>query len=115
MNRKISSKMQIGVLLVPGLLIFGIFTIYPIAKLFVMSFFKWDFGSSKLQGGFDRQILPDRFCKFHRVHFSDSPGADDPGPADRNAGKQHTQNADRIQGGLLSAGHYFLGDRLFGV
>lgn len=45
MNRKISSKMQIGVLLVPGLLIFGIFTIYPIAKLFVMSFFKWDFGS----------------------------------------------------------------------
>lgn len=37
--------MQIGLLLLPGILIFGIFTIYPIAKLFVMSFFKWDFGS----------------------------------------------------------------------
>ncbi len=32
-------------LLLPGLLIFGIFTIYPIVKLFIMSFFKWDFGS----------------------------------------------------------------------
>lgn len=29
----------------PGLLIFGIFTVYPILKLFVMSFFEWDFGS----------------------------------------------------------------------
>lgn len=45
MNKKIGSKMQIGLLLLPGVLVFGIFTIYPIAKLFVMSFFKWDFGS----------------------------------------------------------------------
>ncbi len=29
----------------PGLLIFGIFTVYPIVKLFIMSFFEWDFGS----------------------------------------------------------------------
>lgn len=29
----------------PGLLIFGIFTVYPILKLFIMSFFEWDFGS----------------------------------------------------------------------
>lgn len=37
--------MQIFILLLPGLLTFAIFTIYPIIKLFVMSFFKWDFGS----------------------------------------------------------------------
>ena len=37
--------MQIGLLLLPGVLIFGIFTLYPIAKLLIMSFFKWDFGS----------------------------------------------------------------------
>ena len=39
------SKIQIGLLLLPGLLVFGIFTIYPILKLFIMSFFEWDFGS----------------------------------------------------------------------
>lgn len=38
-------KMQIAILLLPGLLVFGVFTIYPIIKLFVMSFFEWDFGS----------------------------------------------------------------------
>lgn len=37
--------MQIFILLLPGLLTFAIFTIYPIIKLFVMSFFEWDFGS----------------------------------------------------------------------
>ena len=45
MNRKLGNKVQIGLLLLPGILIFGIFTLYPIAKLFVMSFFQWDFGS----------------------------------------------------------------------
>lgn len=39
------SKIQIGLLLLPGLIIFGVFTIYPIVKLFLMSFFEWDFGS----------------------------------------------------------------------
>ncbi|MDK2809033.1 MAG: multiple sugar transport system permease protein [Clostridiales bacterium] len=39
------NRWQIGILLLPGLLIFGMFTVYPIFKLFVMSFFKWDFGS----------------------------------------------------------------------
>ncbi len=39
------SKLQIALLLLPGLLIFGIFTVYPIVRLFWMSFFKWDFGS----------------------------------------------------------------------
>ena len=37
--------MQIFILLLPGLLTFAVFTIYPIIKLFVMSFFEWDFGS----------------------------------------------------------------------
>lgn len=39
------NKLQIFILLLPGLLTFAIFTIYPIIKLFVMSFFEWDFGS----------------------------------------------------------------------
>ena len=39
------NKTQIFILLLPGLLTFAIFTIYPIIKLFVMSFFEWDFGS----------------------------------------------------------------------
>lgn len=39
------SKTEIGLLLLPGLLIFGVFTVYPILKLFIMSFFQWDFGS----------------------------------------------------------------------
>ena len=39
------SRMQILLLLLPGLLVFGIFTVYPIIRLFWMSFFKWDFGS----------------------------------------------------------------------
>lgn len=39
------NKMQIFILLLPGLLTFAVFTIYPIIKLFVMSFFEWDFGS----------------------------------------------------------------------
>ena len=38
-------KVQIGLLLLPGLLIFGIFTIYPIIKLFLMSFLESNFSS----------------------------------------------------------------------
>jgi len=40
-----TSKAQILTLLLPGLLIFGFFTVYPIVKLFIMSFFKWDLSS----------------------------------------------------------------------
>ena len=39
------SRLQILLLLLPGLAVFGIFTVYPIIRLFWMSFFKWDFGS----------------------------------------------------------------------
>ena len=45
MKLKRKSKVQIGLLLLPGLLIFCIFTVYPIIRLFWMIFFKWDFGS----------------------------------------------------------------------
>lgn len=38
-------KAQITALLLPGVLVFALFTIYPIAKLFYMSFFEWDFGT----------------------------------------------------------------------
>lgn len=45
MKNKLENKLQIGLLLLPGIFVFGMFTLYPIAKLFIMSFFKWDFGS----------------------------------------------------------------------
>ncbi|GAA4654985.1 sugar ABC transporter permease [Anaerocolumna aminovalerica] len=46
MNKTAKGKQwQIGMLLLPGLLVFGVFTAYPLIKLFIMSFFKWDFGS----------------------------------------------------------------------
>ncbi|MDY0290128.1 MAG: sugar ABC transporter permease [Sphaerochaeta sp.] len=60
-----SNKRQMIVLLFPGLLIFGVFTIYPIAKLFLMSFFQWDFGSMLDQEfiGFSnyKDVLSDSF------------------------------------------------------
>lgn len=43
--KSLKNKLQIVMLLIPGLLIFGLFTIYPIVKLFVISFFQWDFSS----------------------------------------------------------------------
>lgn len=58
-------KFQIGLLLLPGLLVFGIFTVYPIVKLFCMSFFAWDFGSISGQNfiGLDnyREVLRDGY------------------------------------------------------
>lgn len=39
------NKIQVGLLLLPGVAMFAIFTIYPIIKLFLMSFLQWDFGS----------------------------------------------------------------------
>lgn len=38
-------KFQLWLLVLPGLLVFVFFTVYPIAKLFAMSFFEWNFGS----------------------------------------------------------------------
>lgn len=43
--KTIKNKLHITVLLLPGLLIFGLFTIYPIIKLLIISFFHWDFSS----------------------------------------------------------------------
>ena len=35
-------RIQLGALLLPGIAVFAIFTIYPIVKLFIMSFLEWD-------------------------------------------------------------------------
>ena len=68
MRRKsISHKVQIIVLLLPGLLIFAFFTLYPIMKLFVSSFLEWDFGSMLEQKfiGFKnyKDVLQDSYFK----------------------------------------------------
>lgn len=61
------SKFQIFFLLLPGLLVFTVFTIYPIIKLLVMSFFQWDFGTMLNQKfiGFDnyREVLSDPYFR----------------------------------------------------
>ena len=36
------NRVQLGALLLPGISVFAIFTIYPIVKLFIMSFLEWD-------------------------------------------------------------------------
>lgn len=66
-------KLQIGLLLLPGLAVFGIFTVYPIIRLFVMSFFEWDFGSILGQDfiGFQnyKEVLND---KYFQVSFTNT-------------------------------------------
>lgn len=49
MKLKAKGKMEIGVLMLPGLVVFGLFTVYPIIRLFIMSMTKWDFGSFQNQ------------------------------------------------------------------
>lgn len=44
-TKSLKNRIQIFSLLLPGIIVFAMFTIYPIVKLFLMSFFKWDFGS----------------------------------------------------------------------
>ena len=39
------NRFQLGVLLAPGLLVFAMFTVYPIFRLLWMSFCNWSFGS----------------------------------------------------------------------
>lgn len=43
--------MQLGALLLPGILVFAVFTIYPIIKLLYMSFLEWD-RSTMFEHGF---------------------------------------------------------------
>ncbi len=49
MKVKTKGKLQIAGLLLPGLLIFGVFTVFPIIRLLFMSLTKWDFGSFRGQ------------------------------------------------------------------
>ena len=45
MLRSGKNKIQFAALLIPGIAVFALFTVYPIVKLFVMSFMRWDLGS----------------------------------------------------------------------
>ena len=45
MLRSGRNKAQFAALLVPGIIVFALFTVYPIVKLFIMSFLRWDLGS----------------------------------------------------------------------
>lgn len=69
MSKGRGNGLRIAALLLPGVLIFGIFTLYPIVKLFVMSFFEWDFGSILEQEfiglGNYREVFADPY--FHTV------------------------------------------------
>lgn len=97
MKTKKSQNIQIGFLLLPGILIFGFFTIYPIVKLFITSFFKWDFGSMFDQEfiGFTnyKEVLTDPY--FHLafsnsiVYIGNSTSTNDTWTSDRNAHKQY--------------------------
>ena len=97
MKTKKSQNIQIGFLLLPGILIFGFFTIYPIVKLFITSFFKWDFGSMFDQEfiGFAnyKEVLTDPFSpgifEFHCVYIGNSTSTNDTWTSDRNAHKQY--------------------------
>lgn len=40
-----ANRFQLAILLLPGLIVFGMFTVYPIIRLFWMSFCEWDFSS----------------------------------------------------------------------
>ena len=43
------NRLQVSALLLPGVAVFALFTIYPIVKLFQMSFLAWDFGAMTRQ------------------------------------------------------------------
>lgn len=64
--------MQICSLLLPGLLLFSLFTLYPIVKLLVMSLFRWNFGSmfnQQFSGlGNYRAVLGDRIFRMAFVN-----------------------------------------------
>lgn len=57
-------KSQFAALLIPGILVFALFTVYPIVKLFVMSFQHWDLSSAfdKSFAGFEnyKEVLTDK-------------------------------------------------------
>ena len=45
MLRSNRDKVQFSALLLPGIIVFALFTVYPIIKLLIMSFMQWDLGS----------------------------------------------------------------------
>jgi len=57
-------KIQFSALLLPGIIVFALFTVYPIIKLLIMSFMKWDLSSvfQKSFAGFEnyKAVLNDK-------------------------------------------------------
>ena len=45
MLRSLRDRIQFSALLLPGIIVFALFTVYPIIKLLFMSFMQWDLGS----------------------------------------------------------------------
>jgi multiple sugar transport system permease protein len=72
MKTSMKSKLQIGLLLLPGLIVLAMFTLYPIIKLFIMSFFEWDFGSILNQKfiGLEnyKEVLQDKYFRLSFVN-----------------------------------------------
>jgi len=73
MLRSTRVKIQFSALLIPGIIVFALFTVYPIVKLFIMSFMKWDLSSiyQKSFAGFEnyRAVLSD---KTFRIAFENT-------------------------------------------
>ena len=67
-------RLQVGLLLLPGLLVFALFTIYPIGKLLHMSFLQWDLGSMQHQKFIGLQNYIDVLSdETFRVAFANTP------------------------------------------
>jgi len=62
--RSVRDGWRIALLLLPGVLILAVFTLYPIAKMFTMSFFDWKIGAN--------QVSPFVGIKNYLDVFSDS-------------------------------------------
>lgn len=64
MLRSRRDKAQFSALLLPGIIVFALFTVYPIIKLLFMSFMQWDLGSvfDKSFAGFEnyKAVLSDK-------------------------------------------------------
>lgn len=67
------SKKQIFLLLLPGLVVLAMFTLYPILKLFFMSFMKWDFGNILSQSFIGLENYKDVLAdEFFRMSFANT-------------------------------------------
>ena len=86
------NRIQLGALLLPGIAVFAIFTIYPIVKLFIMSFLEWDranmfehgfAGLANYKAVLTGQDVLDILHEHHRLHRGHRAGADGAGACSR--------------------------------